>query len=95
LHRDWYKKQTIKRYIIRSLIVIIILIFIIHILIVSIILQIPVELGIPNHVWQEKRSDQFKPEVCAGWLAYIRETYPNGLVGAAYSMGDSLLELVD
>jgi hypothetical protein len=33
--------------------------------------------------------------VRAGWLAYIRETYPDGPVGAAYSMGDGLVELED
>jgi hypothetical protein len=70
---------------------------------ISIILQVHVKLGIANHVWQDKCStiaatidglgDKFKPELRAGWLAYIRETYPDGLVAAADSMGDSLLEL--
>jgi hypothetical protein len=31
-------------------------------------------------------GDQFKPELRAGWLAYIRETYPDGPVAAADSM---------
>jgi hypothetical protein len=62
---------------------------------VSNILQVYVEFGIPNHVWQEKRLDKFKPEVRAGWLSYIRETYPVGPVAAADSTGDGLLELDD
>ena len=58
------------------------------ILIISIMLQVCIDLGIANHVWQEKRAaiaatidllgDKFKPELRAGWLAYIRETYPDG-----------------
>jgi hypothetical protein len=60
---------------------------------------------IPNHVWQEKCSvitatinslgDKFKPELLAAWLAYIRETYPNGPVAEADSMGEGLLEIDD
>jgi hypothetical protein len=51
-------------------------------------LQLRVELGIADHVWQEKRDaiaqtvgalvDEFKPAVRAGWMAYIRKTYPVG-----------------
>ena len=68
-----------------SLISIKLLIFIIRIiLIISIMLQVRIDLEIANHVWQEKRAaiavtidllgDKFKPELRAGWLAYIRET---------------------
>ena len=78
--------------------------YIIHIiLIISIISQVRVDLGIPDHVRQEKRAtiaatidglgDKFKPELPSGWLAYIRETYPNGLIAAADHRGDGLLEL--
>ncbi len=45
------------------------------ILIISIMSQVRVELGIPDHVWQEKRAtiaasidgldDKFKPQLCA------------------------------
>ena len=28
-------------------------------------------------------GDKFKPELCAGWLAYIRETYSDGAAAAA------------
>ena len=61
------------------------LIFIIRIiLIISIMLQVHIDLGIADHIWQEKRAtiaatidllgDKFKPEFRAGWLANIRET---------------------
>ena len=46
--------------------------------------QVRIDLGIADHVWQEKRAtiaatidllgDKFKPELRAGWLANIRET---------------------
>ncbi len=74
-------------------------------LIISIILQVHIELGIPNHVWQEKCSviattidglgAKFKPELHAAWLAYISKTYPDGQVEEADSMGESLLEIDD
>ena len=86
---------------------IICIIYIIHlisiILIISIILQVRTDLGIPDHVWQEKRSvlaasidglgDRFKPELRAGWLAYIRQNYPDGPVQAPDIMGDGTLEI--
>ncbi len=60
-------------------------------------MQIRVDLGIADHVWQEKRAaiaviidqlcDKFKPELRAGWLAYIRETYPNGPAAASDIVG--------
>jgi hypothetical protein len=53
-------------------------------------LQLRVDLGIADHVWQEKRDaiamtvnslgDEFKPAMRAGWLAYIRKTYPELLL---------------
>ncbi len=73
-------------------------------LIISSILQVRIELGIPDHVWQEKRSviaatidglgTKFKPELCAAWLAYIRETYPDGPVAEADSMGEGCWRLM-
>jgi hypothetical protein len=75
------------------------------ILIISFILQVRVELGIADHVWQEKRAavaasidglgDTFKPELRAAWLAYIRETYPDGQVAEPDIMGDGNLEIDD
>ena len=56
-------------------------------------MQVRINLGIANHVWQKKRAaiaatidqlgDRFKPELCAGWLAYIRKTYPDGPAAAS------------
>ena len=73
------------------------------ILIISIISQVRTDLGIPDHVWQEKRAvlaasidglgDRFKPELRAGWLAYIRQNYPDGPVDAQAIIGDGTLEI--
>jgi hypothetical protein len=82
------------------------LIIIVHIiLIILIILQVRIELGIADHVWQEKRAaiaasvdglgDKFKPELLAAWLAYIRETYPDGPFAEPDIMGDGTLEIGD
>jgi hypothetical protein len=40
-------------------------------------------------------GDKFKPELCSAWLAYIRKTYPYGLVEATDHdiMGDSTLKI--
>ncbi len=56
-------------------------------------LQDFVDLGLADNVWQEKGAaivatvdslgDKLKPELCAGWLAYIRETYQDGAGAAA------------
>ena len=73
------------------------------ILIISIISQVRVDIGIPDHVWQEQRAviassidglgDRFKPELRAGWLAYIRQNYPDGPVEAPAIIGDGTLEI--
>ena len=75
------------------------------ILIISIISQVQVKLGIADHVWQEKRAaiagtidalgDRFKPELRTGWLAYIRETYPDGPVAPDATVGEETLVLGD
>jgi hypothetical protein len=75
------------------------------ILIIFIMSLVRVELGIANHVWQEKHAaiaatfdalgDRFKAELRAGWLAYIRETYPNGPVAPAATVGEETLVLGD
>ncbi len=51
-------------------------------------MQVRIDLWIADHVWQEKQADiaatidrlddKFTPELRAGWLAHIRETYPDG-----------------
>ena len=50
-------------------------------------MQVRQDLGIADHVWQEKRTliaqsvdnlgDQFRPAMRAGWLSYIRRVYPD------------------
>ena len=64
------------------------MLIILIILIIPIILQVCLDLGIADHVWQDKRtaiaqsvdalSDQFKPAMSAGWMKYISQTYPAG-----------------
>ncbi len=49
-------------------------------------LQVSQDLGLADHVWQDKRvliaqsvdnlGDQFRPAMRAGWLTYIRRAYP-------------------
>jgi hypothetical protein len=49
-------------------------------------LQVRQDLGLADHVWQDKRTaiaqsvhnlgDQFRPAMRAGWLSYIRRAYP-------------------
>ena len=68
-------------------------------------LQVRIDLGIADHVWQEKRAaiaatidllgDKFKPELRAGWLAYIRKSYQDGPVAASDIMEEDVLELED
>ncbi len=38
-------------------------------------------------------AKKFKPELGAAWLAYIRETYPDGPVAAADIMGECTLDI--
>ena len=48
------------------------------------------ELGIADHIWQDKRAaiaqtvdelgDNFKPAMRAGWMAYIRKAHPDGRI---------------
>ena len=50
-------------------------------------LQVRQDLGLADHVWQDKRrmiaqsvdnlGDQFHPAIRAGWLSYIRRVYPD------------------
>ena len=49
-------------------------------------LQVRQDLGLADHVWQDKRTliaqsddnrgNQFRPAMHAGWLSYIRSAYP-------------------
>lgn len=64
------------------------------------------ELGIADHVWQEKRAliaqtvdnlgDQFRPAMRTGWLAYLRRAYAEDHpVGAGPVVGEAVLVLPD
>ena len=89
--------------IIRIILIIDVIFLIRIILIISIMSQVRVDLGIADHVWQEKRAaiavtvdalgDRFKPELATGWLAYIRETYSDGPVAQAATVGEETLVL--
>ena len=56
-------------------------------------LQVRQDLGLADHVWQDKRTmiaqsvdnlgDQFRPAMRAGWLSYIRTTYPEDAADGA------------
>ena len=73
------------------------------ILIISIISQVRADLGLADNIWQEQRAviastidalgDRFKPELRAGWLEYIRQSYPDGPVDAQAIIGDGTLEI--
>ncbi len=64
------------------------------------------DLGIAHHTWQDKRAtfaqsgdnldDQIRPAMRAGWLEYIRDTYPaGGAVVAGPAVGEGPLMLPD
>ena len=66
--------------------------------------QVRQELGIADHVWQDKRtaiaqsvdalSDMFRPALRSGWLSYIRQNYPDGVVEAVGpAVGEGMLVL--
>jgi hypothetical protein len=68
-------------------------------------LQVHVDLGIADHVWQKKAAaiaatvyalgDRFKPALRAVWLSNIRETFTDGAVEARPSVGEVTLVLLD
>jgi hypothetical protein len=49
------------------------------------LLQVQVDLGLPDHIWVDKRAaisqkvddlgDQFRPAMQTGWLSYIAKTW--------------------
>ena len=59
------------------------------------------ELGIADHIWQDKRAaiaqtvdelgDNCKPAVRAGWMAYIRKAYPDGSASGRIALGQGQL----
>jgi hypothetical protein len=56
-------------------------------------------------VWQDKRAaiaqtvdalgDQFRPAMRAGWLAYIKNAYPDGVAIITQSVGQGTLVVND
>ncbi len=68
-------------------------------------MQLRVELGIADHVWQEKRDaiaqtvdalgNEFKPAMRAGWMAHIRKTCPVGAAAAEDAIGEGTLVVGD
>ena len=69
-------------------------------------LQIRQELGLADHVWQDKRKliaqsvdnlgDQFRPAMRTGWLSYLRRAYPEHAAdGAGPAVGEDVLVLPD
>ncbi len=94
-----FKNETqAEKVIIRIILIIYFISLISIILSISITSQVRVELGIADHVWQEKHAaiawttdalgDRFKPELRTGWLAYIREIYSDGPVAPAATVGE-------
>jgi hypothetical protein len=61
---------------------------IMHIMLIILRIQVRIDLGLADHVWQNKRivftaiaqevdglGAQFCPAMCDGWLKYIKDTY--------------------
>jgi hypothetical protein len=58
---------------------------IMHIILIILLIQVRMELGLADHVWQNKRTDiaqevdglgaQFRSAMLAGWLKYLKDTY--------------------
>ena len=59
--------------------------------------QVRQDLGLADHVWQDKRAaiaktvddlgDQSRPAMRAGWLSYIRQAYPDNTLLPALPWG--------
>ncbi len=85
------------------LIILIITVFSQTSLIVS--FQVRVRFGLPNHAWQDKRSaiaktvdylgDEFRPAMCSGWLAYIKNAYGNAAPAATSCKDQGTLVVED
>lgn len=67
--------------------------------------QIRADLGLPDHIWVDKRAaiakrvddlgDQFRPAMRRGWLAYIKKTYAADVDDYDAAMGQGELVLPD
>ena len=59
--------------------------------------QVRMELGIEDHIWQDKRAaiaqmvdalgDEVKPAMRAGWMANIRKAYPDESASGRIAVG--------
>ncbi len=94
-----FKNETQAEKVIICIIRVIYVIFFLRIiLIMSIMSQVHVDLGIADHVWQERGTaiagtidalgNRFKSELRTGWLAYIHETYSDGPDASAATTGE-------
>ena len=85
-------------------VIVIIVIFDI-IVIIAYCWQVRAELGLPDHVWVEKRAaiakwvddlgDQFRPAMRKGWLDYIQKTYDADAVDYVAAIGQGDLVVPD
>ena len=66
--------------------------------------QVRQELGLADHVWQDKKAaktvdelgDEFRPAMRTGWLSYMRQAYPeNAAPAAGPPVGQGTLVLPD
>ena len=83
---------------------IIFIMYIIHIILI-IAFQVRISLGLADHLCQDKRAaiaqtvdalgDQFRVAMRAGWLAYIKNAYPNGVAIVTQSVGQGTLVVDD
>jgi hypothetical protein len=83
---------------------IILIMYIIYIILI-IAFQVRISLGLADHVWQDKRAaiaqtvdalgDQFRLAMRAGWLAYIKNAYPDGVAIVTQSVGQGTLVVDD
>ncbi len=58
---------------------------IMHIMLIMLWIQVRIDVGLADHVWQNKRTDiaqevdglgaQFRSAMLAGWLKYLKDTY--------------------
>ncbi len=51
--------------------------------------------GMPSPKTVDALGDEFEPAMRAGWLAYIRKTYPDGAAAAVDAIGEGTLVLDD
>ncbi len=90
---------------IKFIMLIICIFVIIIIMLIILLIWVCIELDFADHVQQDKRAaiaqevdglgDQFRPAICAGWLSYIKNTYPEGYAANGPSVGQGTLVVDD